>query len=84
MLPLHLKKNKGGRPRRLYKKCHYATGSEEEYLRLRQYTQKMVKMKIMDKEMMGIAFKMLAEIMLKNDGVISDGMLIEYRDNMKG
>lgn len=72
-----------GRPRKLYKKFHYGTATDEEYMVMRQYTQKMVSMGILEKEWMGDAFKVLASIMLNTEGIISDGMLLKYKAEKK-
>ena len=72
-----------GRLTKWHKKCRYATGSQVEYVRLKQYTQRMFKLGIIENEWMGDAFKVLAEIMLSTEGMISEGMLMEYKQKMK-
>jgi hypothetical protein len=61
----------------------YAMSRFEEYKRLMAYTHLIYSMGIIEKEQPGVAFKVLAEIILNTDGLITEGMLEEYKKRNK-
>jgi hypothetical protein len=61
----------------------YAMSRFEEYQRLLQYAYQMYAMGILEKEQPGLAFKVISEIVLTTDGMITEGMLEEYKKRNK-
>jgi hypothetical protein len=61
----------------------YAMSRFEEYQRLLQYAYQMYAMGILEREQPGLAFKVISEIVLTTDGMITEGMLEEYKKRNK-
>lgn len=59
---------------------HYSMTQFKEYEALKQYTFLMYSMGIIERERPGEAFKVLSEIVLTTDGLITEGMLNEYKN----